>query len=62
MSIDRDESLPSTIPVSQSDDSSEEVRALQRQNAFRFLGRYPTAPATATPREISTRDLLRKSR
>ena len=67
MSQDRDESLPPTQILSLSsqpltdDDSVDQT--LARQNAFRFMGRYPTAPAPTTRREeVNGRDMLRKSR
>jgi hypothetical protein len=65
---DGDESLPPTQILSLNsqpltdDDSVDQT--LVRQNAFRFMGRHPTAPAAAIARreEINGRDLLRKSR
>lgn len=63
---DGDESLPDTVPVSlsQSDDVSEDVRGLQRQDALAFWGRAQTAPAPVqiVRRDHTERDWLRKSR
>lgn len=61
---DQNESLSDTVPVSlsQSEDASEDLRGLERQNALVFWGRAQTAPAQVARRENADRDMLRKSR
>ncbi len=69
MSIDRDESLPPTQILSSNEqtpptDDDSVDKPLQRQNAFPFMGRAPTAPAAPAGRKdnLAARNALNKSR